>query len=167
MGVHNVQRVALEALLELRERVLTPGHPGRPVIWPSDTDEALHYGMSADDRLVGCASVTPEARPGRPAARPFHLHSMAMEPDEQGRGLGRALLRKVIDEVVLDGGDLLWATARLSAVDFYRRCGFQAGEVFTIAPTNAPMQYVWATPQELAQPSGSGLVPAIHEQNDP
>ena len=150
MGVHNVERVALEALLELRERVLTPGHPGRPVIWPSDNDEAVHYGIFVGDRLVGCASVTPEAMPGRPAACPFRLHSMAMEPDGQGQGLGRALLRKIIDEVILDEGDLIWATARPSAVSFYRRCGFQAGEVFKIAPTNAPMQYVWATPQELA-----------------
>src|SRR4051812_37658109 len=57
-----LRQVDLEALLELRERVLTPGHPGRPVIWPYD-QLGTHYGMFVNDQLIGCVSITPQEIP--------------------------------------------------------------------------------------------------------
>ena len=134
----------LEALLELRERVLTPGHPGRPVIWPYDS-EATHYGMFIENQLVGCASITPQEMPGRSATKPYHLHSMAIEPAWQQGGRGREMLTKIIAAVASDDGDLIWATARHPAVGFYQRCGFEAGDETRVQPTNAPMRYVWLT----------------------
>jgi ribosomal protein S18 acetylase RimI-like enzyme len=92
--------------------------------------------------------------PGRQAAKPYHLHSMAVEPDWQKRGLGREMLTKIIAEVVSGGGDLIWATARPTAVGFYQRCGFEVGEKTRIQPTNAPMQYVWTTATESSSPVG-------------
>jgi len=143
--VATVREVQLETLLGLRERVLTPGHPGRPVIWPYDNELAAHYGMFIDDQLVGCASMTPQEMPERAAQTPYHLHSMAVEPAYQGAGLGRELLAAVLETVGTRGADLIWATARPSAVGFYRRCGFAAGEVMRVQPTNVRMRYVWFT----------------------
>ena len=40
---------------------------------------------------------------------------------------------------------LIWATARPSALGFYRRCGLSAGEEMRVQPTNARMRYVWFT----------------------
>ena len=138
-----LRQVELSALLELRERVLTPGHPNRPVIWPYDNEQALHYGLFVDGELVGCVSITPQDMPDRPANSPFHLHSMAVEPASQGQGLGRRMLAEVLSEVCDRGGDLIWATARPTAVSFYQRYGFEAGDEMRVAPTNAPMRYVW------------------------
>lgn len=140
------RQVDLGALLELRDRVLTPGHPGRPVTWSYDTS-ATHYGMFVDDQLIGCVSTThqetPKGLPALPVVKPYHLHSMAVEPDSQGRGVGRAMLVEVTAAVAAEGGDLIWATARPSAVRFYKRCGFEAGDETRVAPTQALMQYVW------------------------
>lgn len=140
-----LREVELETLLELRERVLTPGHPGRPVIWPCD-GTATRYGMCVEDQLIGCVSITaqevPEEVPVPAALRPFHLHSMAVEPGWQGHALGREMLTKVTAAVASQGGDLIWATARPSAVEFLpaewlrdRRRDARA--------TNALMRYVW------------------------
>jgi GNAT superfamily N-acetyltransferase len=138
-----LREVELEALLELRERVLTPGHPGRLVVWPYDDDSAAHYGMFVDALLVGCVSLTPQQMPHRPAVQPYHLHSMAVEPAYQGNGLGRLMLAMVLEPARARGADLIWATARPPAVGFYQRCGFEAGEEMTIQPTGARMRYVW------------------------
>jgi ribosomal protein S18 acetylase RimI-like enzyme len=138
-----LQEVELDTLLELRERVLTPGHPGRPVVWPYDNDSAAHCGMFVDALLVGCVSLTPQQMPLRPAARPYHLHSMAVEPAYQGTGLGRLMLAMVLDRLRACGADLVWATARPSAVGFYQRCRFEVGEEMRIPPTNVTMRYIW------------------------
>ena len=138
-----LREVELDTLLELRERVLTPGHPGRPVVWPYDNDSAAHYGMFDDALLVGCVSLTPQQMPLRPAAQPYHLHSMAVEPAHQGKGMGRLILAMVLEPVRARGADLIWATARPSAVGFYQRCGFEVGGEMTIQPTSARMRYVW------------------------
>jgi ribosomal protein S18 acetylase RimI-like enzyme len=145
-----VRPVALPDLLELRERVLTPGHPGRPVVWPYDNDQAEHFGLFLDDQLAACASVTPQPMPDRSADHPYHLHSMAVEPQHQCSGWGRFLLGEVLGR--LPGADLVWATARPSALGFYRRCGFEVGEETRISPTNAVMHYVWFHPGQPGPP---------------
>ena len=113
------------------------------MIWPYDNDSAAHYGIFVGALLVGCVSITPQEMPLRPAARPHHLHSMAVEPTYQGMGLGRHMMARVLRHVGALGGDLIWATARPSAVGFYQRCGFEVGEELSIQPTSATMQYVW------------------------
>ena len=137
-----LRQVELSALLELRERVLTPGHPNRPVLWPYDNELALHYGLFVDEALTGCVSITPQDMPGRSASSPFHLHSMAVEPMSQGQGLGRCMLHGILSEVRDRGGDLVWATARHASVGFYLRCGFEAGDEMRVSPTNVSMRYV-------------------------
>ena len=137
-----VHRVRMEEVLGLRERALTPGHPGRPVVWPYDA-AAEHFGMFEGDRLVGCVSVTAEPMPGRAARCPYHLHSMAVEEDRRGGGLGRFMLDWLLEELAAVGCDLVWATARLSAGGFYRRNGFESGAEFAMPPTGARTRYVW------------------------
>jgi GNAT superfamily N-acetyltransferase len=148
-----VRPVALSDLLELRGRVLTPGHPGRPVVWPYDA-QAEHFGLFLDGGLAGCASVTAQPMPDRPASRPYHLHSMAVEPRHQRSAWGQFLLGEVLGR--LPDADLVWATARPSAVGFYERCGWRSGELFRIPPTDAPMRYVWLVPGPSAPRSHPG-----------
>ena len=53
------------------------------------------------------------------------------------------MLASVLETVRTLSADLIWATARLPAVRFYQRCGFEAGDQMRVQPTNAPMRYVW------------------------
>ena len=81
----------------------------------------------------------------RSPERPFHLHSMAIDAAYRGRGYGRMLLASVITELQARGADLVWATARPTAVEFYLRHGFVRGDDVIIQPTGAPMTYVRRT----------------------
>ena len=138
-----LRRVELDDIVALRERVLTEGHPGRPVRWPYDNELARHYGVLRSGRILACVSLTPQPMPGQDARNPFHLHSMAVEAPDQRLGLGRQMLSEVAELVADRRGDLLWATSRLAAVAFYLRCDFQAGDHLHIPPTGAEMRYVW------------------------
>ena len=49
---------------------------------------------------------------------------MATEPDVRGVGFGTALVAACVEHVAAAGGGELWCNARLAAVGFYRRVGF-------------------------------------------
>ena len=49
---------------------------------------------------------------------------MATEPDVRGQGFGAALLTACIEHAAAAGARELWCNARMVAVDFYRRAGF-------------------------------------------
>lgn len=56
---------------------------------------------------------------------------MATDPARRGAGFGAALLAGCVEHA---GGAELWCNARLEAVDFYRRAGFDVvSEPFDIA----------------------------------
>ncbi len=50
---------------------------------------------------------------------------MATEPDVRGAGFGAALVAACIEHVATSGGGELWCNARVGAVGFYRRVGFE------------------------------------------
>ena len=50
---------------------------------------------------------------------------MATRPEERGRGHGRALLDGLLERVGADGEALVWCNARVAALSFYRRAGFE------------------------------------------
>jgi ribosomal protein S18 acetylase RimI-like enzyme len=124
----------------LRGEVLRPGQPPASLVYPGDdAPDSFHAGAFVDGALVGIATVYPEPMPLDPAAgfdadRAFRLRGMATRPDLQGRGLGRAVLTHCIEHVRAAGAEVLWCNARLGALGFYRRLGFQTiGDEFEIA----------------------------------
>jgi GNAT superfamily N-acetyltransferase len=52
---------------------------------------------------------------------------MATAEGWRGRGVGARVLAAVVDHVSSRGGGLLWCNARLPAVAFYERGGFEVG----------------------------------------
>jgi predicted GNAT family N-acyltransferase len=50
---------------------------------------------------------------------------MATGPDVRGAGHGAAVLAASVGHVAAAGGSELWCNARMPAVGFYRRAGFE------------------------------------------
>jgi ribosomal protein S18 acetylase RimI-like enzyme len=74
--------------------------------------------------------------------KPFYLTNMAVGPDAQRRGIGRALIDAAKALAQKEGGDAIrldaW-DAQAGAGPFYAKCGFQ--EVGRVVYRNAPLIY--------------------------
>ena len=128
-------------VLPLRHAVLRPGRPAASAIFDGDTDlNTVHLGAHVGNVLVGVATLLPRPTPGNGAAGAWQLQEgawqlrgMAVEPTYQRHGVGTALVYACVGEVAKRDGKLIWCNARLAAVPFYERLGFEVhGDEFDI-----------------------------------
>lgn len=119
---------------DLRRRVLRDHMPGADVDHPEDhLPGTMHVGV-VDERgsVVASATMFPEPTPHRPGVRAARLRGMAVDPSCQRRGVGALLLAAIVDRARRSGYEVVWANGRDSALDFYRRHGWEVvGEGFT------------------------------------
>jgi GNAT superfamily N-acetyltransferase len=149
--VHAAEAVAIRPL---RSLVLRPGQPPAALVYEHDDHPlTLHAAAFEGDEIVGIATVhpqtPPEAQRGRipesayAAGESFRLRGMASHPRVQGRGAGRAVLGKCFEHIRAHNAEYLWCNARLNAVGFYERMGFEAvGDQFDM-PGIGPHYVMW------------------------
>jgi len=119
---------------DLRRRVLRPDSPQEAMAWDIDRrPRVVHLGLRRGAGIMAVATLAPAAAPSeveravddRGARRdPWQLRGMAVDPTEQGGGLGRLLLGAVVTRARAEGATLLWANGRDSTEHFYRRAGW-------------------------------------------
>jgi GNAT superfamily N-acetyltransferase len=126
--------VALEDVLPIRQRILRPHQRVADVEFDGDRRPgALHVGAFVADRLVGAASVLPDAHPELADPNAWRVRGMALDDDLRDRGIGGALLERCVEHARSSGGTLVWCNARIRAVPFYERHGFVTdGEPFDV-----------------------------------
>jgi predicted GNAT family N-acyltransferase len=118
-----VDEVAAELTYDLRRAVLRPD--GGEITWTGDEDAAtFHLAARTGDRIVGVVRFSPAPCPWRAALAAWQLRGMATDPAVRGTGAGQALLADGLARVAARGGDLVWCSARTTAVGFYERMGF-------------------------------------------
>lgn len=122
-GGRSIRPVTAEEVRPLRHTVLRPGQAFEETVYAGD-DAGVHLGAFDGDRLVGIASLYEEARPDGPAGG-WRLRGMATDIGVRGGGFGAALLAGCVEHVAGAGGTELWCNARMPAVGFYRRAGFE------------------------------------------
>ena len=119
-----IRRVSTEEIRPLRHRILRPSQTYDDTLYPGDElPDTVHLGAFDGERLVGIASLYRESRPDGPPGG-WRVRGMATEPDVRGQGFGAALLGAAVEHAAASGGGEVWCNARLVAVDFYRRAGF-------------------------------------------
>lgn len=129
------------AVLALRHAVLRAGLPAETARFPGDEDATtLHVVALADGAVIACASFMASTWEGAPA---FQLRGMAVAPEWQRKGVGAALLRFADGELLRRGARQLWCNARVPALAFYQRHGWQVvSDEFDI-PTAGPHRKMW------------------------
>ncbi|HWD93268.1 MAG TPA: GNAT family N-acetyltransferase [Verrucomicrobiae bacterium] len=136
-------RVSVDAILDLRHRLLRAGMPAEAARFPGDDDSGTwHFGLfcleSPDENapVVSCASFMLNSYKDEPA---WQLRGMATDNSHQGRGFGGKLLACAEKAILQDSGvRLFWCNARVPAIPFYERQLWIAdSEVFDI-PTAGP-----------------------------
>lgn len=99
--------------------------------------DALHLGIYKSEKLV-CIGSFMKATRADLSGRQYQLRGMATSGSAQGKGYGKLLLQEA--ETILKNKDIdiIWCNARVVAIDFYKKMGYQViGEVFE-APQIGP-----------------------------
>lgn len=134
MSALTVALVDPAATLELRQQVLRPHQTVAEMAAETDVDAMFAIAALIDGVVTSCALAMPGAPGEHPelsgfsgfprAAVPWRLRGMATAASYRGKGLGAQVLARVIEEVRVRGGDLLWCHARTPARALYERAGF-------------------------------------------
>ena len=122
----------IAALRVLRGQVLRANQPPEAAHYPDDFDDTTyHIGAveTATGRVVGIATLLPKEG--------IQLRGMAVAPEWQKTGVGRLVL-DTAHQVARERGLPLWCNARVSAMGFYQKAGWETGgnefEVKNVGP---------------------------------
>lgn len=120
-----VRFISSNDTLALRSEILRNGLPLADCIFPTDDIEgAFHLGSFFGDSLVSVASFFPNNYKDRKSAG-YQLRGMATAKDFSGKGYGAKLIDFAISQLNATEATYLWCNARTSAVDFYKKKGFE------------------------------------------
>ncbi|MBI4556200.1 MAG: GNAT family N-acetyltransferase [Candidatus Hydrogenedentes bacterium] len=119
-----LRKAACGEIFALRHNVLTVGTGRKSSDYPGDTDPSTHhFGAFLDGRNIGCATFLRSEWNHLPA---WQLRGMAVEFVFRSSGLGGKLLDFAEDFIRRDSEiHQLWCNARIKAVNFYLRHGWQ------------------------------------------
>ncbi len=80
--------------------------------------DGMHFGLYYQHELTGVVSLFSDGTTAQ-------FRKMAVLPNDQGKGFGLQLLQYLVDYCKSQGVKNLWCNARVSAVDFYKKIGFE------------------------------------------
>ena len=94
--------------------------------------DALHLGIYELDKLVCIGSFMKAARTDL-SGQQYQLRGMATLDGSQGKGYGKLLLQEAEAILKRKDIDIIWCTARVVAIDFYKKMGYQLiSEIFEV-----------------------------------
>ena len=139
-----VRFISSAETLPLRLAVLRPGRPRESAMFAGDdAKETKHFGAFRDGKLLSIASLFAAELPDQPGAAAYQLRGMATANEARGQGLGRALVVACLDYARQQRARVLWCNARIVALEFYRKLGFETiGPEFDI-PDVGPHFRMW------------------------
>ncbi len=119
---------------DLKKKILKPPQASNSHYFSYEEDPtcwSLAYKLQ--DHIVTVASFYIESHMLLSAGAPYRLRGMATDTNYQGQGYGEKVLLKAFEILETKRCDLLWCNARMRAVPFYSKLGFQTiGDVFEI-----------------------------------
>ena len=84
---------------------------------------------------------------GHPRAPHYYLDSLGVEPEWQGRGLGSALMRPVLERCDAERMPAYLNAGSARSRDLYLRHGFRVTEEFSLPDGGPPLWRMWREPQ--------------------
>lgn len=106
---------------QLRNRILL-----RPIgiadhAWEMHDEKAWHFVAVEDDNVIGCVVLVPLDK----EKTKTQLMQMAVETDQQGKGIGKLLVNELLSFCKSNGIKEVVCHARDNAVPFYLNLGFE------------------------------------------
>lgn len=128
-----IKEISAEETFPIRLEVLRKNIP-LPFEFNGDFDsDTIHLGAFKNDKLIAVSSYM-KANCKDFEGNQYQLRGMATLTEYQGFGAGKLMLQKAVQILKEKNSNVLWCNARIAAVDFYEKQGFQTfGEKFEIA----------------------------------
>lgn len=120
----HIEQIRHELTWKLRQKVLYPQQTIAEVQMNEDAD-GYHFAAFVDNYIMGVVSLFRKDDS-------FQFRKLAVDPSVQNQGIGSALLDYITAFAKNEGGKTLWCNARLAAIPFYIKHGFEhTGRLFT------------------------------------
>lgn len=129
-----IKKISAQETFPIRLEVLRKNIP-LPYEFNGDFDkETFHLGAFKNEELIAVSSYM-KASNKNFEGNQYQLRGMATLAEYQGFGAGKLMLQKAVQILKEKNTNILWCNARIAAVDFYKKQGFQTfGEKFEISP---------------------------------
>ncbi len=128
-----IKEISAQETFPIRLEVLRKNIP-LPFEFNGDfDDETFHLGAFKNDKLIAVSSYM-KADNKNFSGNQYQLRGMATLTEYQGLGIGKLMLQEAVQILKEKNSNFLWCNARIAAVDFYKKQGFQTfGEKFEIS----------------------------------
>ena len=90
-----------------------------------DLETTLHLGLYLDQKLVGIISLFDKSNPNFQEKNQCQIRGMAVLENQRKKDFGKALLKHCEKECKKQDVDLIWFNARMQAIGFYEKMGYQ------------------------------------------
>jgi GNAT superfamily N-acetyltransferase len=121
-----IKKIPSSATYLVRQIVLRAGKPIESCRFDGDDLETtLHFGLYLDKVIVGIISLFEKTDTRFNEKRQYQVRGMAVLEDQRQKGIGRALLIHCEKQCNNENADLIWFNARIEAVGFYEKMGYQ------------------------------------------
>jgi N-acetylglutamate synthase-like GNAT family acetyltransferase len=112
-----IKEIKPSETLDLRHRILLPNKSIDSIILAED-DSGQHFGLFKDAQLIAVISLFIENDVAQ-------FRKFATETAQQNKGYGSILLNRVVEEAIKNNVKNLWCNARMTALGFYNKFGFE------------------------------------------
>ncbi len=146
-----IRTVDVQLIRPLRRDVLRAGMADQSVDFDGDDDASTFHlaAVDASGRVIGTSTWLRRDYVGRPGRSACQLRGMATAVDQQGQGIGGMLIDAGLAILHERGIEVVWANARDTALDFYRRLHFVVeGDGFIESVTQLPHHVVVRSVQQ-------------------
>lgn len=128
-----VKKISALETLPLRSVVLRNGLALAQCIFPTDEiEDSFHLGAFTKDELVSIASFFPNNLNNEQPSG-YQLRGMATNPSFAGKGYGASVVAFAISSLKSAKVNYIWCNARVIAVPFYQKLGFEIiSDVFEV-----------------------------------
>jgi GNAT superfamily N-acetyltransferase len=131
---YSIQEIPATTTYAVRQPVLRAGKPIESCHFDGDELASTHhFGCFVEDQLVGVISLFEIRNATFDNQKSFQIRGMAVLETHQKQGIGEALVSEAENFCKKQKTTLIWFNARISAVGFYQKMGYEIlGDEFEI-----------------------------------
>lgn len=111
----------------------------------------LPYVIGHPVRVASALAALEAKHPREPH---YYLATLGTDPPMQGKGIGSAVLKPVLDICDREGIPAYLESSKERNVPFYRRHGFEVTEEYRLPPDGPPVWLMWREPRAGSGDSG-------------